>query len=50
MTNPTNPNEKDPRLTTIDAETGETVSDPFVATADVIALLRLRARQLDSAA
>ena len=34
MTNPTNPNEpssdtkKDPRLTTIDAETGETVSEP----------------------
>ncbi len=30
--------------------TGEAVSDPFVATADVIALLELRARQLDSAA
>jgi len=29
---------------------GETVSDPFVATADVIALLRLRASQLDAAA
>jgi hypothetical protein len=29
---------------------GEAVFDPFVATADVIALLRLRASQLDSAA
>ncbi len=29
--------------------TGETVSDPFVATADVIELLQLRAAQLDSA-
>jgi len=28
--------------------TGETVSDPFVATADVVALLRLRAQQLYS--
>ena len=34
----------------VSTATGETVSDPFVATADVIALLRLRARQLDSAA
>lgn len=30
--------------------TGETVADPFVATADVVALLEFRARQLDSAA
>ena len=29
--------------------TGETVSDPFVAAADVIELLQLRAAQLDSA-
>ena len=34
----------------VSTATGETVSDPFVATADVIALLQLRARQLDSAA
>jgi hypothetical protein len=34
----------------VSTATGETVSDPFVATADVIALLELRARQLDSAA
>jgi hypothetical protein len=34
----------------VSTATGETVSDPFVATADVIDLLRLRARQLDSAA
>jgi hypothetical protein len=34
----------------VSTTTGETVSDPFVATADVIALLQLRARQLDSAA
>ncbi|WP_424949716.1 nucleotide exchange factor GrpE [Deinococcus sp.] len=37
MTNPTNPNEKDPRLTTIDAETGETVFEQASAkhTADI---------------
>ena len=34
----------------VSTATGETVSDPFVATSDVIALLQLRARQLDSAA
>ncbi len=34
----------------VSAATGETVSDPFVATADVVALLQFRARQLDSAA
>ena len=34
----------------VSTATGETVSDPFVATADVIALLELRARQLESAA
>ncbi len=34
----------------VSTATGETVSDPFVATADVIALLQLRAQQLDSAA
>ena len=34
----------------VSTATGETVSDPFVATADVIDLLRLRARQLESAA
>lgn len=34
----------------VSTATGETVADPFVATADVIDLLRLRARQLDSAA
>ena len=34
----------------VSAATGESVADPFVATADVIALLELRARQLDSAA
>jgi hypothetical protein len=34
----------------VSTATGETVSDPFVATADVVALLRLRASQLDSAA
>ena len=34
----------------VSTATGEAVSDPFVATADVVALLRLRARQLDSAA
>ena len=31
MTNPTNPNEKDPRLTTIDAETGETVTEKITS-------------------
>jgi hypothetical protein len=30
--------------------TGEVISDPFVATEDVVALLRLRAAQLDAAA
>ena len=30
--------------------TGEVVADPFVATADVVQLLRLRAQQLQSAA
>jgi molecular chaperone GrpE len=30
----TNPNEKDPRLTTIDAETGETVPEPGIAKPD----------------
>lgn len=34
----------------VSTATGDTVSDPFVATADVIALLQLRAQQLDSAA
>ena len=34
MTNPTSPNEKDPRLTTIDAETGETVLEPGIARPD----------------
>ena len=43
--------ESDGRLVAaVSTATGETVSDPFVATADVIALLKLRARQLDSAA
>lgn len=34
----------------VSTTTGDSVSDPFVATADVVALLELRARQLDSAA
>ena len=34
----------------VSTSTGETVADPFVATADVVALLLLRARQLDAAA
>jgi hypothetical protein len=34
----------------VSTSTGEAVSDPFAASADVIALLRLRASQLDSAA
>ena len=34
----------------VSTATGELVSDPFVAAADVVALLQLRARQLDSAA
>jgi hypothetical protein len=34
----------------VSTASGETVSDPFVATADVIALLQLRAQQLDSVA
>ena len=34
----------------VSTATGESVADPFVATSDVIALLELRARQLDSAA
>ncbi|MGI8747349.1 MAG: nucleotide exchange factor GrpE [Deinococcus sp.] len=35
MTNPTNPDERDPRLTTLDAETGEIVSGPSATKADV---------------
>lgn len=34
----------------VSRRTGEVVSDPFEASADVIALLRLRAAQLDDAA
>jgi len=34
----------------ISIRTGELVSDPFVASDDVVALLRLRADQLDAAA
>jgi hypothetical protein len=34
----------------VSTRTGEVVSDPFVASADVVALLRLRATQLDDAA
>ena len=43
--------ESDGRLVAaMSTATGEAVSDPFVAAADVIALLRLRAAQLDAAA
>ena len=43
--------EADGRLVAIvSTRSGETVADPFVATADVIELLRLRSEQLDSAA
>lgn len=43
--------ESDGRLVAaMSTTTGEAVSDPFVPAADVIALLRLRAAQLDSAA
>lgn len=34
----------------VSTSTGAVVSDPFVASADVVALLRLRATQLDHAA
>jgi hypothetical protein len=34
----------------VSTQTGAVVSDPFVATDDVVALLRLRATQLDRAA
>jgi len=34
----------------VSTRTGEVVSDPFVASDDVVALLRLRAAQLDDAA
>jgi hypothetical protein len=34
----------------VSTQTGEVVSDPFVASADVVELLRLRATQLDAAA
>jgi hypothetical protein len=37
-------------LASISLQTGEIVSDPFVATDDVVALLRFRASQLDAAA
>jgi hypothetical protein len=43
--------ESDGRLVAaVSTVTGEAVSDPFVPAADVIALLRLRAAQLDAAA
>ena len=43
--------EADGRLiAAVSTRTGEVVSDPFVASADVVALLRLRAAQLDDAA
>ena len=37
-------------IAAVSTRTGEVVSDPFVASADVVALLRLRATQLDDAA
>ncbi len=37
-------------LAALSRQTGEVVSDPFVVTEDVVALLRLRAAQLDAAA
>ena len=43
--------ESDGRLVAaMSTATGEAISDPFVPAADVIALLRLRAAQLDAAA
>jgi hypothetical protein len=37
-------------IAAVSTRTGEVVSDPFVASADVVELLRLRATQLDDAA
>jgi hypothetical protein len=37
-------------IAAVSTRTGDVVSDPFVARADVVALLRLRATQLDDAA
>ncbi len=37
-------------IAAVSTRTGAVVSDPFVASADVVALLRLRATQLDDAA
>ena len=43
--------EADGRLVAaVSSATGASVADPFVASADVVALLRLRASQLDAAA
>jgi hypothetical protein len=43
--------EADGRLVAaVSTRTGEVVSDPFVASSDVVELLRLRATQLDDAA
>jgi hypothetical protein len=37
-------------LAALSVATGESVSDPFVATSDLVALLELRSRHLDAAA